>query len=133
MPNLLEQDFPLKRETYAIIGAAMEVHKHLGCGFLEIVYQEALGHELNERGIPYTREDKIEIQYKNKILSKYYVADFICYNSVIVELKALSELSKEHEAQILNYLKATGKKVGLLINFGEKSLKYKRIIANNNF
>lgn len=129
MPNLLNNDFPLKNETYAIIGAAMEVHKELGCGFLENVYQEAFEHELKIQGIPYRREDKLEILYKDLTLTKHYYADFICFDAVIVELKALSELSSEHESQVLNYLKATKHKVGLLINFGENSLRYKRLIS----
>jgi GxxExxY protein len=133
MPNLLEEDFPLKDETYMIIGAAMEVHRYLGCGFLEAVYQEAFEIELNEKGILYEREVPLDITYKKRKLSKQYFPDFICYNSVIVELKALSELTKDHESQVLNYLKATGKKVGLLINFGERSLNYKRLITTKYF
>ncbi|MCW3787745.1 GxxExxY protein [Plebeiibacterium sediminum] len=129
MPNLLNHEFPLKKETYTIIGAAMEVHKELGCGFLENVYQEAFEYELKTQRIPYKREEKLEIKYKGLTLTKHYYADFICYDSVIIELKALSELSGEHESQVLNYLKATKNKVGLLINFGEKSLKYKRLIS----
>jgi GxxExxY protein len=129
MPNLLNNEFPLKKETYAIIGAAMEVHKELGCGFLEQVYQEALENELKIQSIPYKREEKLEVNYKGRTLTKHYYADFICFDSVIVELKALSELSGEHESQVLNYLKATKLRVGLLINFGEKSLRYKRLIS----
>ena len=131
--DLLNEDFPLKNETYAIIGAAMEVHKHLGCGFLEAVYQEAFEIELNEQSIPYFHEQPVNISYKGHKLSKQYFPDFICYGSVIVEFKALSQLTNDHEAQVLNYLKATGKKVGLLINFGERSLKHKRLIAPDYF
>lgn len=133
MPNLLEKEFPLKDETYAIIGAAMEVHKILGNGFLENVYQEALEIELKNRNIPFKREEKINIQYKEQLLKKHYVADFICYENVVIELKALSEIISDHEAQLLNYLKATGINIGLLINFGEKSLKYKRLTTHNYF
>ncbi|MBI9065268.1 MAG: GxxExxY protein [Marinilabiliaceae bacterium] len=133
MPNLLDKVFPLKDETYAIIGAAMEVHKELGNGFFENVYQEALEIELINRNIPFKREEKIHIQYKGQILKKHYIADFICYKNVIVELKALSELTSDHEAQLLNYLKVTGINIGLLINFGEKSLKYKRMTTLNYF
>ncbi|MBS2098555.1 GxxExxY protein [Carboxylicivirga linearis] len=100
MPNLLNNDFPLKQETYAIIGAAMEVHKELGCGFLENVYQEAFEHELKIKGITYHREEKLEIQYKDLTHTKHYYADFICFDSVIIELKALSELTGEHESQV---------------------------------
>jgi len=133
MPDLLEQEFPFKEETYKIIGAAMEVHKHLGCGFLEAVYQEALQIEFKTRCIPFAQEFPLPIEYKGQILNKYYLADFVCFDSVIVELKALSELNCEHESQIYNYLKATNKKVGLLINFGKPSLQYKRIITTNYF
>lgn len=115
-------------ETYNIIGAAMNVHKTLGYGFLEEVYQEALEIELKKKGIPYEREKLINIQYKGIVLKKYYKADFVCNNHVVVELKAVSELTGEHKAQLLNYLKATGLRVGLLINFGQQSLKYERLI-----
>jgi GxxExxY protein len=117
-----------KDEVFKIIGAAMEVHKELGCGFLEAVYQEALELEFQFRKIPYQREAKLDIHYKDNLLKKYYEADFICFGKVIVELKALSNLTSEHESQLLNYLKATQLKVGLLINFGEQSLRYKRMV-----
>ena len=117
-----------KNEVYQIIGAAMEVHKELGCGFLEAVYQEALELEFMFRGIPYIREPKLNIYYKEQLLVKYYEADFICYDKIIVELKALSDLISEHESQLLNYLKATKLKVGLLVNFGKQSLEYKRMV-----
>ena len=117
-----------KTEVYDIIGAAMEVHKELGCGFLEPVYQEALALEFAYQQIPYKREENITICYKDTLLSKYYTADFVCYDKIIVELKALSDLTPAHEAQILNYLKATQFKVGLLVNFGKTSLQYKRFI-----
>ena len=121
-------DFLFKNEGYKIIGAGYEVHNVLGAGFLEAVYQEALELEFQIRNIPYQREVKLDIYYKGNLLKKYYEADFICFDSIIVELKALSSLASEHEAQLLNYLKATEFKVGYLINFGEKSLKYKRMI-----
>ncbi len=114
--------------TYKIIGACMEVHKTLGNGFLEAVYQEALSLEFLEKEIPFEKEKKIKIEYKNKILNKEYSADFFCFDKIIVELKALGFLVSDHESQLLNYLKATNCKVGLLVNFGEKSLKYKRMI-----
>ncbi|AFL84923.1 hypothetical protein Belba_2363 [Belliella baltica DSM 15883] len=117
-----------KNESYNIIGAAMEVHKELGKGFLESVYQEALEIELAAYKIPYLREASLPIDYKNRMLSKYFVADFICYDKIILELKAISELSPEHTSQIFNYLKATGFKLGILINFGALSLEYKRIV-----
>ena len=117
-----------KNEVYQIIGAAIEVHKELGRGFLEAVYQEALALEFQFREIPYSREAKLDIYYKERLLDKYYEADFICFDTVIVELKALSDLTSEHESQLLNYLKATRLKVGLLINFGKQSLEYKRMV-----
>jgi GxxExxY protein len=120
-----------KDEAYQIIGAAMDVHKELGQGFLEGVYQDALEKEFNLQKIPYKREVSIVISYKNEPLPKKYIADFICYDKIIVELKALSELNSDHQAQVLNYLKASKLKLGILINFGIKSLEYKRIIREN--
>ncbi len=106
----------------------MEVHKELGCGFLELVYQEALSIVFEEKDIPYVRDKVLEISFRGKTLQKKYVADFVCFDEVIVELKALDAIHPEHLAQVLNYLKATGKKLGLIINFGTKSLQYKRVI-----
>jgi len=117
----------LKEESYKVIGAAMNVHSELGCGFLEQVYQEALGYEFKLSEIQFVREKQIKIKYKNIELSKYYIADFICYQKIILELKALSEINTEHEAQLINYLKATNLPLGILINFGQSSLEYKRI------
>ncbi len=117
-----------KEESYAIIGAAMEVHNQLGNGFLESVYQESLEIEMNEREIPYKAQSPIEIYYKLKTLDKKFFADFFCYEDIIVEIKAVSQLLPEHEAQLINYLKATNVQLGLLINFGESSLKYKRLL-----
>ena len=116
--------------TYKIIGCAMEVHKGLGCGFLEAVYQEALGREFLNQGIPFESQSVIEIFYKGQPLDKKYQPDFVCYNQVIVEIKAISNLSGIEEAQLINYLKATGLKVGLLLNFGSKSLEHKRLVYN---
>jgi len=106
----------------------MEVHTELGSGFLEAVYHEALEIEFIKRGIPYTKEAELLIYYKEIPLEKKYSADFTCYDKIIVEIKALSELNTIHESQVLNYLKATDFKLGLLINFGETSLKYKRLV-----
>ncbi len=122
------EEYPFKEECYNIIGAAMEVHGELGHGFLEAVYQEALSIVLSEKGIPFLREQVLDITFKGRLLNKKYVADFICYNEVIVELKAMEGIAPEHIAQVLNYLKATGKKLGLLLNFGTTKLQYKRII-----
>jgi GxxExxY protein len=112
--------------TYAMIGAAMEVHRTLGPGFLEAVYQEALEAEFLARGIPSVRESDIPIIYKGKVLKTHYRPDFVCYEEVIVELKAISSTSEIEEAQIINYLKASGLPVGLLLNFGTPSLQYRR-------
>ena len=121
-------DFLHKSDTFKIIGAAMEVHKELGCGFLESVYQEALENEFMERGIPYKREMPLKIYYKNKPLNKCFIVDFICYDKIIIELKAIPVIKSEHQAQVLNYLTATGLKIGLIINFGKTSLEHKRTI-----
>jgi GxxExxY protein len=122
------EEFPFKGECYQIIGCCMEVHKALGAGFLEAVYQEALSLELKDANVPFVKEKVLEVWYKGVLLEKKYVADFLCFDEVIVELKAVESLSPEHIAQVLNYLKATGKKIGLLINFGSRSLQYKRVI-----
>lgn len=117
-----------KEEVYNIVGAAMEVHSHLGPGFFEAVYQEAFEMEINFRSIPYLREEALDIYYKGVKLKKKYVPDFICYDSIIVEMKAVSVVLDVHLAQLLNYLKASKMRVGVLINFGETSLSYKRMI-----
>ena len=117
-----------KEESYKIIGAAMEVHRELGNGFLEAVYQEALALEFEEQNIQFEQEKEIEIYYKDLLLDKKYRTDFLCYNKIIIEIKAVSELVSEHESQILNYLNATENKLGILINFGTKSLQYKRMV-----
>lgn len=105
----------------------MEVHNELGNGFLEPVYQEALEEEFKIQGIPYVREKLLPVMYKGKQLKKEYYADFVCHEDIIVELKAVSVLSKPHKAQVLNYLNAANKEIGLLINFGETKLKWERI------
>jgi GxxExxY protein len=119
----------LKDEVFAIIGAAIEVHRELGPGFLEAVYQEAMEIELADRGIPFLAQEPLTIRFKARVLKKRYEPDLLCYNLVIAELKALSQLSGADEAQLLNYLKATGLRVGLLINFGSVGkLEWKRYI-----
>lgn len=115
-------------KTFVIIGAAMEVHQQLGPGFLEAVYQEALALEFDRRQIPYKAQPDLPIFYKGQQLQTTYRADFICHENVVVELKALSKLSGLEEAQAINYLKATGLEVGLLLNFGTTSLEYKRFV-----
>jgi GxxExxY protein len=117
-----------KKESYSIIGAAMEVHRTLGKGFLESVYQESLGLEFIKRQVPFSKEQNLELFYKGEKLSKYFVADFICFDKIILELKSVSFLTTDHEAQVFNYLKATKLNLALLINFGANSLQYKRIV-----
>jgi len=124
----MEQEYLYQSETYKIIGAMMEVHKHLGSGFLEAVYQEALAIEFEIQKIPYIREKKLILFYKEVQLEKFYVPDFLCYDKIVVDLKAISALTSTHDSIMLNYLNATKFKVGLLGNFGEKSLKYRRLV-----
>ena len=114
----------LSDESYRIIDA----YRELGCGFLEAVYQEALEKEFILRKIPFTREIKINITYKGVVLEKSYFADFICYDEIVLELKAISCMDGIHTAQVINYLKATKLQVGLLVNFGQKSLQQKRVL-----
>jgi GxxExxY protein len=116
------------QKTYKIIGAAMEVHKELGCGFLEAVYHEALIREFYDQDIPFKSQPMIKIQYKGRSLEKTYVPDFICYDAIIVEIKALQHLSGTEESQMINYLKASKIEIGLLLNFGSKSLEYNRFV-----
>ncbi len=116
------------QRTYQIIGAAMEVHKELGSGFLEAVYQEALEKEFTYQKIPFKSQPLVRIEYKGKPLKKTYEPDFICFDEVIVEIKAMDKLSGVEHAQIINYLKASMLKLGLLINFGAKSLEHKRFV-----
>jgi GxxExxY protein len=118
--------------TYAIIGASMAVHRELGCGFAEPVYQESLALEFAARHIPFVREEKISLAYKGQPLKTKYSPDFICFDCVVVELKALNRVGGIEEAQVLNYLKATGHEIGLLINFGQKSLAHRRFILTKS-
>ena len=115
-------------QTYLIIGAAMEVHKQLGHGFLEAVYQEAFARELEIRNIPFQKECSFPIVYKNVTLACSYRADFVCFDEIIVELKALAGTGTNEQAQVINYLKASGMTRGLLINFGAPTLQYKRLV-----
>ncbi len=115
-------------EVYAIIGAAMEVHRVLGCGFLEPVYQEALEIEFSTRKIPFIPQRELHINFKGQLLKKTYIADFFAFEKIIIEIKALDKLTSREEAQVLNYLKATGMQVGVLINFGAESLEWKRVV-----
>ncbi len=118
------------KETFAIIGAAMTVHKELGHGFLEAVYQDSLEIEFKKNNIPYEREKHIPIYYKDECLKTYYKADFVCYDSIIVELKAIKNIGEIEYAQTLNYLKATKNKRAIIINFANRSLQYKRMVLD---
>ena len=113
-------------ESYKIIGCMMNVHRELGCGFLEKVYQEALEREFIDEGIPYKREVNLKIFYRGVPLQQEYIADFVCYDKIIVELKAVKELDDVHRSQAINYAKIAGFGLSLLINFGEKSLVKER-------
>lgn len=124
--NANERELIFKDEVFRIIGAALEVSNHLGCGFLEAVYQEALGIEFAERQIAFEAQKRIEISYKGTVLSKVYVADFLCMECILVELKAIKAITGVEESQLLNYLKATGLPLGLIINFGPKKLEWRR-------
>jgi GxxExxY protein len=122
-------DLILKEESYAVIGAAIEVHRELGHGFLEAVYQEALQIELAVRNILSEPLKELTLQYKGHPLKKEYIADLVYFGQIVVELKALERLSGKEEAQVLNYLKATGHRLGLLINFGSRErLEWKRLV-----
>lgn len=116
-----------KEETGQILRACMNVFNELGNGFLEAVYQEALEIEFRQMGIPYQREAKVSVFYKGKKLDKEYYADFICFNKIIVELKCVSRIVNANKAQVINYLHGTKMQVGLLVNFGEASLKWERL------
>ena len=125
-------DLICKEESFRIIGACFEVHKELGCGFLEAVYHEALAKEFRLQEIPFQSEVDVPIYYKEDILDKKYLADFVCFDSIIVELKALEAIRSEHKAQVINYLKASRFELGLLINFGTLSLSYERLVRLRN-
>ena len=122
-------DLIFKEEVFSIVGAAMKVHSELGPGFLEAVYQEAIEIEMSWRQIPFVTQQSLSIYYRGQKLQKEYIPDLICYEKIIVELKALDHLSGHEESQVLNYLKATEFKVGVLINFGSHNkLEWKRLV-----
>lgn len=120
-------------ETYSVIGAAMEVHREIGRGFLEAVYQEALAFEFAERAVPYQREVDVPVRYKGRILACSYRADFLCFGGIIVELKAITELTARETSQVMNYLRATGLSRALLLNFGAPRLEYKRLVLSSSY
>ena len=119
----------LKDEVYAVVGAAIEVHRELGPGFLESIYQEAMEIELSSRNVPFVAQQPIAVQYKGVTLKKQFFADLVCFEQIIVEIKALAHLSGTEQAQLLNYLKGTGFPIGILINFGSHGkLEWKRLV-----
>ncbi len=120
-----------KEESAKIVGAIFEVHKQLGIGLLEKVYQEALAIEFNYRNIPFERERRFDVYYRNQKLNAQYIADFVCYNKIIVELKAASDITDANLAQVRNYLTITGYKLGLLVNFNEMYIEPIRILNSN--
>lgn len=120
-------------ESYAIQGAIYDVYREMGCGFLEAVYQECLGKEFRSRQLPFEAQKELVLLYKGKQLAQTYKPDFICHGKIIVELKAVKEIAAEHKAQLLNYLKATGLELGLLVNFGAYPKAEIVRIANTNF
>ncbi|MGD0348902.1 MAG: GxxExxY protein [Verrucomicrobiota bacterium] len=121
----------LKDEVYAIVGTAMEVHREKGFGFSEPVYQECMEFELADRKVPAEAQKEMTIFYKGRQLKKTYLADFVAYGKIIVELKALDQLTSREESQVINYLKSSGLEVGVLINFGAPSLEWKRIVLTS--
>ncbi len=121
-----------KEESYKIIGACMKVHRALGAGFLEAVYEEALEKEFQNQKIPFKKQVNLELYYENKKLKKQYRADFVCYDSIILEIKAVALVPVAFYAQLKNYLKCTNTELGMLINFGTSSLTYKRILNLKN-
>jgi GxxExxY protein len=123
-------DILYKNESYKIIRACFEVYNNMGFGFLENVYQECLEIELSEQKIQFVSQEELKIFYKNRELKQKYIPDFICYDKIIVEIKAVKQISNEHKAQVFNYLKATKNKLGLLVNFGNhEDLKFERIVV----
>jgi len=114
----MENELLFKDECYAIQGAIFEVYREMGCGFLEAVYQECLEKEFRRRGIPFIAQQELRLFYKGEELKQTYKPDLICYDKIIIELKALRDLTGEHRSQVLNYLKGTDSRLGLLVNFG---------------
>ena len=128
MNIFLNEHYPLQEKTRILIGFAYDIHRQLGRGFLEIVYKDAMEYEMQMKNINYEREREYKIAYKQAILPHKFYADFVVTNDIILEIKAKEGIAEEHIAQTLNYLKASGCKVGLILNFGEDALKIKRVI-----
>ena len=126
--EIRQSNFPLKNETDLIISAAIEIHSHLGCGFLEIVYKDALCIELKNRDYFYEREKLYQVYYKGILLSHSFYADFIIFDAVILEIKSKSAIASADIAQTLNYLRCSGCKVGLILNFGKPTLEIRRVV-----
>lgn len=122
------QDLLYKEEVYAFIGCCMEVHKNLGKGFVEAVYKDALSYELKLKNIPFEKEKKYQINYKDIILPHHYFCDFIIHDKISIEVKAQESIVSAHYKQLINYLAVTNNKLGLLVNFGEESVKFKRVV-----
>ena len=127
----MEDKYIYKEESYQITSALFEVHKQLGCGFLEKVYQEALAIEFNNRHIPFEKEKVFKITYKNTVLENVFIADFVCFNKIILELKAVQQIDSIHKAQVINYLRASNLQLGILANFGEEYLSPIRLFNKN--
>jgi GxxExxY protein len=123
-----EDGLIFKDEVYRIVGAAIDVSNTLGCGFLEAVYHEALAMELADGGIPFESQKRIRIGYKGRLLTKEYIADFVCFGKIIVEIKAIKTITEIEEAQLINYSRATKLPVGLIINFGGQKMQWRRYV-----
>jgi GxxExxY protein len=128
----IPQSQKFDQRTFSIIGAAMKVHRELGHGFLEVVYQKAFACELGQQGLPFQTEVEIPVFYRGHALGVNYRADFVCFSNILIEIKALQKLTTIEDAQVINYLKATGFHTGLLLNFGSSSLHYKRLLWDKN-
>ncbi|HEX7904530.1 MAG TPA: GxxExxY protein [Chitinophagaceae bacterium] len=126
------ENFPLKKETYAIIGVCMEVQRTLGFGFSEVIYKDAMEVEFISNNVLYQREEELSVTYKSKTLQHRFFADFTCYNLLVIEVKSSDKgIADDHVAQTLNYLRVSGYTIGLIINFGKRRLEYKRLISNS--
>jgi GxxExxY protein len=130
--NANERELIYGEEEYKVAGAAMAVSNALGCGFLEAVYQEAMEVELSYNRIPFEAQKRIKIEYRGRVLQKEYVADFVCYGGMILEIKAIKKITEVEEAQLLNYLNAARLPIGLIVNFGAQKLEWKRYVNTKN-